>query len=160
MKNKFVLDVDENKGIIFKVCRMYCKGKEDIEDLFQEILLQAWNSYSSFKGESKFSTWLYRIAINTAITRLRKEKRQTKFNEIDSEALQVKSETTFEKDEKIDLIYNAINHLSEIERAITMLYLDEYSYKEISEIVGISESNVGFKLNKIKTKLKNITKSL
>jgi RNA polymerase sigma-70 factor (ECF subfamily) len=103
---------------------------------------------------------LYRIAINTAITRLRKEKRQTKFNEIDSEALQVKSETTFEKDEKIDLIYNAINHLSEIERAITMLYLDEYSYKEISEIVGISESNVGFKLNKIKTKLKNITKSL
>jgi RNA polymerase sigma-70 factor (ECF subfamily) len=160
LKNKFVLDVDENKGIIFKVCRMYCKGKEDIEDLFQEILLQAWNSYSSFKGESKFSTWLYRIAINTAITRLRKEKRQTKFNEIDSEALQVKSETTFEKDEKIDLIYNAINHLSEIERAITMLYLDEYSYKEISEIVGISESNVGFKLNKIKTKLKNITKSL
>ena len=160
MKNKFVLDVDENKGIIFKVCRMYCKGKEDIEDLFQEILLQAWNSNASFKGESKFSTWLYRIAINTAITRLRKEKRQTKFNEIDSEALQVKSETTFEKDEKIDLIYNAIDHLSEIERAITMLYLDEYSYKEISEIVGISESNVGFKLNKIKTKLKNITKSL
>lgn len=160
MKDKFVLDIDENKGIIFKVCRMYCHSREDLEDLFQEILLQLWRSYPSFKGESKFSSWMYRIAINTAITRIRKEKRQTKFNEIDNEALQVKADVTFEKDEKIELMYEAIDRLSEIEKAITILYLDEYSYKEIAEIIGISESNIGFKLNKIKTKLKNITKSL
>ena len=160
MKEKFVVEIDENKGIIFKVCNMYCRNREDKEDLFQDIVLQLWRSYSSFKGESKFSTWIYRIAINTAITRLRKETKKEKFTERDIDELQLPIYTASDEDEKMELMYQAIDRLSEVEKAITMLYIDECNYKEMAEIIGISESNIGFKLNKIKAKLKNIVKSL
>lgn len=160
MKEKFVVEIDENKGIIFKVCNMYCRNREDKEDLFQDIILQLWRSYSSFKGESKFSTWIYRIAINTAITRLRKETKKEKFIEMDIDELQLPIYTASEEDEKMELMYQAIDQLSEVEKAITMLYIDECNYKEMAEIIGISESNIGFKLNKIKAKLKNIVKFL
>ncbi len=160
MKEKFVVEIDENKGIIFKVCNMYCRNREDKEDLFQDIILQLWRSYSSFKGESKFSTWMYRIAINTAITRLRKETKKEKFIERDIDELQLPVHTASEEDEKMELMYQAIDQLSEVEKAITMLYIDECNYKEMAEIIGISESNIGFKLNKIKAKLKNIVKFL
>lgn len=160
MKEKFVVEIDENKGIIFKVCNMYCRNREDKEDLFQDIVLQLWRSYFSFKGESKFSTWMYRIAINTAITRLRKETKKEKFIEMNIDELQLPAHTASEEDEKMELMYQAIDQLSEVEKAITMLYIDECNYKEMAEIIGISESNIGFKLNKIKAKLKNIVKSL
>jgi len=160
LKEKFVVEIDENKGIIFKVCNMYCRNREDKEDLFQDIVLQLWRSYSSFKGESKFSTWIYRIAINTAITRLRKETKKEKFTERDIDELQLPIYTASDEDEKMELMYQAIDRLSEVEKAITMLYIDECNYKEMAEIIGISESNIGFKLNKIKAKLKNIVKSL
>jgi RNA polymerase sigma-70 factor, ECF subfamily len=160
LKEKFVAEIDENKGIIFKVCNMYCRNREDKEDLFQDIVLQLWRSYSSFKGESKFSTWMYRIAINTAITRLRKETKKENFILTNIDELQIPTYNTSEQNDKMELIYQAISQLSEVEKAITMLYIDECTYKEMSEIIGISESNVGFKLNRIKAKLKKIIKTL
>lgn len=160
MKEKFVAEIDDNKGIIFKVCNIYCRTSEDKEDLFQDIVLQLWRSYSSFKGESKFSTWMYRIAINTAITRLRKEtKKEKKFLEnIEESKLPIYDSS--EEYDRMDLIYQAIDRLSEVEKAIIILYIDECTYKEMSEIIGISESNIGFKLNRIKIKLKKIIEYL
>jgi RNA polymerase sigma-70 factor (ECF subfamily) len=134
---------------------MYCNNKEDKEDLFQDIVLQLWRSYPAFKGDSKVSTWMYRIAINNAITRLRKETKREKFAGLDEEAFRVATENDG-IDENIAQMYEAIKKLSEVERALTMLYMDDCSYKEIAEILGLSESNVGFKLNKIKAKLRTL----
>ena len=134
---------------------MYCNGKEDKEDLFQDIVLQLWRAYSSFKGDAKVSTWMYRIAINNAITRLRKETKKEKHVSLDDEAFQVATEDNH-VNENAAAMYEAIKKLSEVEKALTMLYMDNCSYKEIAEITGLSESNVGFKLNKIKTKLRSL----
>jgi RNA polymerase sigma-70 factor (ECF subfamily) len=135
---------------------MYCNNREDKEDLFQDIVLQLWRSYSSFKGDAKVSTWMYRIAINTAITRLRKETKRERFQELNGDALQIPAVANNELEEKLGLMYEAIKKLTDVERAITMLYMDDCSYKEMAEVLGISESNIGFKLNKIKTKLRTL----
>ena len=134
---------------------MYCNSKEDKEDLFQDIVLQLWRAYPSFKGDAKISTWMYRIAINNAITRLRKETKREKYISLDDEAFQVTTEDDL-VNENAAAMYEAIKKLSEVEKALTMLYMDNCSYKEIAEITGLSESNIGFKLNKIKTKLRSL----
>ena len=156
MKDQFLKLIAENQGLIYKVCNMYCNNKLDKEDLFQDIVLQLWRSYPAFKGDSKVSTWMYRIAINNAITRLRKETRREKFAGLDEEALRVAAAGNDNVDEDIAQMYEAIKKLSEVERALTMLYMDDCSYKEIAEILGLSESNVGFKLNRIKAKLRTL----
>lgn len=135
---------------------MYCNSREDKEDLFQDVVLQLWRAYASFKGESKVSTWVYRIALNNAITRLRKETKHRKFEDLDDRALEIAAVDNKEENEQVLQMYEAIKKLPEVERAITMLYMDDYCYREIAEIMGLSESNVGFKLNKIRTKLKII----
>ncbi|EOR94741.1 RNA polymerase ECF-type sigma factor [Arcticibacter svalbardensis MN12-7] len=134
---------------------MYCNNKEDKEDLFQDIVLQLWRSFPSFKGDAKVSTWMYRIAINNAITRLRKETKREKFSGLNDEAFEVMVEENA-IDEKALMMYEAIKKLTEVERALSMLYLDNCSYKEIAEVMGLSETNVGFKLNKIKAKLRSL----
>lgn len=134
---------------------MYCNSKEDKEDLFQDIVLQLWRAYPSFKGDTKVSTWMYRIAINNAITRLRKETKREKHVSLDDEAFEVATEDNH-INENAAAMYEAIKKLSEVEKALTMLYMDNCSYKEIAEITGLSESNIGFKLNKIKAKLKSL----
>jgi RNA polymerase sigma factor (sigma-70 family) len=139
---------------------MYCNNKEDKEDLFQDIVLQLWRSYPTFKGDAKVTTWMYRIAINNAITRLRKETKREKFAELDGDAFQIPHSDNNELEERIAAMYEAIKKLTEIERAITMLYMDDCSYKEISEILGLSETNIGFKLNKIKSRLKTLVNTL
>jgi len=136
---------------------MYCDDRQDSEDLFQEIVLQLWKSYSGFKGESKVSTWIYRVALNTAITRLRKAKRRPDNQRIIHDNVNV----TDGGSDRLDLQYDAelqlaINTLNNFDRALMMLYLDEKSYSEISEIMSITESNVGVKINRIKNKLKLI----
>lgn len=156
MKDQFLKLIAENQGLIYKVCNMYCNNKWDKEDLFQDIVLQLWRSYPAFKGNSKVSTWMYRIAINNAITRLRKETKREKFTGLDDEAFRVAASEHDNIDESIAQMYEAIKKLSEVERALTMLYMDDCSYKEIAEILGLSESNVGFKLNKIKAKLRTL----
>ncbi|WP_295799720.1 sigma-70 family RNA polymerase sigma factor [Mucilaginibacter sp.] len=156
MKEQFILLITNNQGLILKVCNMYCNSREDKEDLFQDIILQLWRAYSSFNGDSKVSTWIYRIALNNAITRLRKETKREKFAGLDDHAFNIAAIDNKGENEQVQQMYNAIKKLSEVERAITMLYMDNYSYKEIAEVMGLSESNIGFKLNKIRTKLRTI----
>ena len=136
---------------------MYCSHDEDREDLFQDVVLQLWRSFPSFSNASKVSTWMYRIALNVAITRLRKESKKARPQELDDEAFNIPEEPF--DDEKAKTMHHAIQLLTDVEKAIIMLYMDDYSYREIGEVVGVSESNVGFKLNQIKHKLKSLVKN-
>ena len=159
MQQEFIDTIAIHQPIILKVCRMYCTEKDDREDLFQEIVLQLWRSYPSFKGEAKISTWMYRISINTAITSLRKNSRKPVTQALSTEHENINEIT----EQRIDVEYArelqlAINILSKIDKALVMLYLEEKSYKEIAEILGISESNVGVKINRIKKKLQELIK--
>lgn len=160
MKEQFISAIQNNSGLIYKICRIYCDTKEDQDDLFQDIVLQLWRSYPSYKGLSKFSTWMYQIALNTAITRLKRKSKQGTATELNSEALNIPAYNGTENNERRQMLDMAIQKLSDVEKAIVILYIDEYSYKEMAEIIGISESNIGFKLNHIKSKLKGIIKTL
>jgi len=159
-ENEFVQRVNEFQGIIHKVCRMYCDDETHRKDLFQEIVLQLWKSYSSFRGESKFSSWMYRVALNVAIQDFRKEiKRKYLF----LESFDFKEPTTLPqndyKDERISALYKAISKLDKIEKAIMMLHLDEIPNDEIAEIVGITQNYVRVKMNRIRTKLAETIKT-
>lgn len=138
---------------------MYADRREDREDLFQEIVLQLWRSFPGYKGEAKITTWMYRIALNTAITHLRKETRRAKSTQLDEVALQVPAGLEPEPEERVEAMYRAIQQLTTVEKALVMLYMDDHSYRSMTEIMGISESNVGFKLNRIKAKLRNLVKT-
>jgi RNA polymerase sigma-70 factor, ECF subfamily len=156
LEKEFIGTINDHQGIILKVCRMYTDNSLDSQDLFQEVVLQLWKSYPRFRGESKISTWMYRVALNTAITRLQRNKRRP-----DSQRLSSGQDTLESTDKRLDIEYDAelqyaINQLNKFDRAIVMLYLDEKSYKEIGEIMDISESHVGVKINRIKSKLKDI----
>lgn len=156
MEKDFLKIIEVNQGIIYKVCKMYRDTREDQEDLFQEIVLQLWKSYPKFRGESKVSTWMYRIALNTAIAIFRKNKIELEFNEkIFKEHHSNYKETPFENEERL---FDAIRTLNKAERAIIALYLEDYPYNEIGEIIGITENYVGVKISRIKEKLKNILK--
>jgi len=129
----------------------------DREDLFQEITLQAWNGFKNFRRESKFSTWLYRVALNTAISYFRKEKNKP--------SLQLTTELPEQADEqinqdKMNAMYKAIASLGKIDKALIMLYLEDYNYDEIGNMLGITANNVAVKINRLKTKLKELTKKL
>lgn len=146
--------VTESIGIIHKVCRMYCDDDEHRKDLFQEVLIQLWKSYPSFRGDSKFSSWMYRVALNVAIQDFRKvKKRKMLFFQTNEfkESLDVNS-SSFE-DEKLKKMYHAISGLNKIEKAIIMLYLEGESNEEIAKIVGITQNYVRVKMNRIKIKL-------
>lgn len=159
MEKQFVDMINKHRGIIFKVCNLYCDDAEDKKDLFQEIVLQIWRSFRSFRNNSQPSTWMYRIALNTAISNFRKESRKPERFAISDRELQIPDiDDWAEKNEKRSLLKQAINQLSQIEKAIVMLYLEEKSYDEIAEIIGITRSNVGAKLNRIKSKLEIIIK--
>ncbi|TWP23002.1 RNA polymerase sigma factor [Apibacter muscae] len=149
--------IEGNQGIIHKVCRLYTNNDEDSQDLFQEIVLQLWKSYKTFKGNSKFTTWMYRVALNTAITLFRKSSRKIETQEIDHSLYKISDDNDFSiKQEQINFLYESIKKLSEIERAIILLYLEDLPYKEISETLGITEVNARVKINRIKVKLKDI----
>jgi RNA polymerase sigma factor (sigma-70 family) len=156
VKEEFAKLVSENQDIIHKVCNLYCNNAEDKRDLFQDVLYQLWKSYPSFRSESKFTTWMYRVALNTAITRFKKFKKTPKSEEINERIIQVPDLKDDVLEEKLKALYSAINQLSKIERAIIMLHLEENSYQEIAQIMGITETNVGVKINRIKKKLKTI----
>lgn len=156
-ENEFIRLVDESQGIIHKVCRMYCDDETHREDLFQEIILQLWKSYPSFKGESKFSSWMYRVALNVALQDFRKEKKR-KF--LFLESFEFKEPASIPKneykDERIEALYKAISNLDKIERAIMLLHLDEVANEEIAEIVGITQNYVRVRMSRIRTKLAQI----
>jgi RNA polymerase sigma-70 factor (ECF subfamily) len=153
---EFIGLLKEHQKIIYKVCNLYMQSHADKDDLFHEITLQAWKAYANFRGDSKFSTWLYRVALNTAITFYRKEKKNIVFN---VETVPELSENIIDHvEEKTKAMYSAIGELSKIDKAIVMLYLEDYTYTQISEIIGITPNNIAVKMNRIKIKLKEQTK--
>ncbi len=157
-EQEFLTQIEEHKGVIFKIAKMYQSNPEDRNDLYQEIVFQAWKSYPRFQGKSKFSTWLYRLALNTAITFLDKGKRNPLMN--DEEKVQrydVPDENEYaQKEEKLALMYRAIEQLSKIDKALIFYFLQGYSGEEIAREMGISHANTRVKLNRAKNKLKTI----
>ncbi|MGC3943110.1 MAG: RNA polymerase sigma factor [Chryseolinea sp.] len=143
--------LEHHRGLIFKIVRTYADTAMDREDLFQEISVQLWKSISSFKGESKETTWIYRVAINTAIRWLHVEKRR---NTVDiRDADMVLRETESAADQQLAWLYDEIAKLDDVDRSLALMLLEDFSYKEMSVIVGISESNVGVRIHRIKKHL-------
>lgn len=146
--------INTHRAIIFKVCRIYDRHNIYRDDLFQEIVLQLWKSFPTFRNQSLLSTWMYRVALNTAISHFRKQVRKPENTALSKHEFRIPDLSTFPEDnEQAQLLNRAINQLSAIEKALIMLHLEEKSYDEISDIIGITPNNVGVKLNRIKTKL-------
>lgn len=161
MKEKeqvFLRRIDQHKGILFKVSKMYMDDPEDQQDLFQEIILQLWKAYDSFKGDSQFSTWMYRVAINTAIVYFKKEKRKPVQQAFATENIPEQPSNTDEQESQINHFYRAVQQLDKIDKAIIFYQLEGYSHREIGANLGISEVNARVKLNRAKEKLKQIIK--
>ncbi|MCU0381241.1 MAG: sigma-70 family RNA polymerase sigma factor [Chitinophagaceae bacterium] len=158
-EQEFLHQVDAHKGMIHKVCHVYCHNPGDRDDLFQEIVIQLWKAWPGFRGESRFSTWMYRIALNTAISGLRRNRHQTVYLEpgLFSDSLRDESDT-IEKEEKLATLYAAIRRLSELERAMIMLYLEDKTYEEMEEILGVNQNSLRVKMNRAKEKLRRLTK--
>jgi len=153
-KEQFIATINEYRSLIYKVCHSYCPNKADHQDLEQDIIMQLWTSMSRYNGSVKMSTWIYRIALNTAISYYRKEKNRS---HVDSHSFIELARHTYdaETDEHIKLLYTFIDQLNYLDKALMLLYLDDNKYKDIADILGISESNVSTKMNRIKIKLKN-----
>lgn len=137
------------------MCNIYCDDQDDRNDLFQEIVAQLWKSFPSFREESKFSTWMYRVALNTAITTFKKTKRRPDQNRLTYENFQVKDENyDTETEEEIKNLHRAVAQLTGVEKSIVLLFLENKKYEEIAEITGITQNYVRVKMNRIKKKLK------
>ncbi|HEY9220690.1 MAG: RNA polymerase sigma factor [Lutibacter sp.] len=157
IEHKFIVEFEQNQNIIHKVCRIYTSNQDAHNDLFQEIAIQLWKAYPKFRGESKLSTWMYRIGLNTAITLYRKSKRSIVTQDFDSVLYKIES-TSYDdtEEEQLKLMYAAIHQLTDIDKALIFLYLEDVNYKEIAETMGISEVNARVRMNRIKTRLKTI----
>lgn len=153
-KKDFSELIEKNQAIIHKITMVYANSRADREDLFQEICLQLWKAYPNFREEAKFSTWMYKVALNTAISTIRKEKHKVVFEPL-RETDGIADEST-DTTEKVKLLYRAISELNNIDKAMILLWLDEKSYDEIAEILGTSKSNVSVKLVRIKRKLEDL----
>jgi RNA polymerase sigma-70 factor, ECF subfamily len=160
-QEEFLALVNEHRAMLHKVCNIYCHSETDRQDMFQEIVIQLWRAYPNFRGDSKFSTWLYRIALNTAISDLRRQQRRVKMIYPETVPYQLPAETrSTEEEEQLQQLYKAISHLEEIDRAIVMLYLEDKGYDEMEEILGINQNNLRVKMNRIKEKLRKLTKAV
>ncbi len=154
-KETFLRLLEEHKGIIIKICNGYCQAKDDKEDLSQEIVYNLWKSFANYTPDYKFSTWLYRVALNVAISYYRKEKRSLQYTAYDENLIIFNDEEyNKELDGNLLLLQQFIFELKEIDKSIMLMYLDDKSYHEIAEITGISETNVATRINRIKTNLK------
>lgn len=156
----------EHKGLVFKVVKAYAASPQDQDDLFQEILLQLWSSIPGFQGKAKEATWIYRVALNTALVWKRTEKRKRKRSRTEFLDIQEISQAKGDCDELsqnqhvLDQVYNSIRQLPKSESSIVLLYLDGLSYDEMADVLGISKSNVGVRLNRAKKKLAQLLKGL
>ena len=160
LEQEFIDRVMDAQGIVHKVCGMYCHNVEDRKDLFQDILINLWKSYPSFRGDSTFSTWMYRVSLNVAIQRLRKtnKKKEDVTQPIDFDGIAYPPEEQLPEKE-LQIMHAAIDQLSDVEKAIVMLYLEEKGNKEIAEIVGISQNYVRVKMTRIRGKLKKMVEA-
>jgi len=156
----FVDMIEKHQDIIHKISFFYSDHSEDRKDLEQEIIFQLWKSFPSFKHKSLFTTWLYRVALNTAILDLRKRKKRPESIRINDQVLNVKDHSRSD-DESVFMLFKAIEQLEKVDRALILLYLEKKSYEEIASIIGITSNNVSVKLVRIKEKLrKSLTPSV
>lgn len=157
LEHQFVTELECNQNIVHKVCSIYTDNREAHNDLFQEITIQLWKAYPKFRGDSKFSTWMYRVALNTAITLYRKSKKMPRTQDYDSVVYKISSEPYDPKEElQLKLMYSAIRQLGDVDKALIFLYLEDKNYSEIAETLGITEVNARVKMNRIKNKLRTI----
>ena len=154
MESEFEQTIKENAGVLHKLCRVYTYNADEYEELFQEMLVQVWRSTENFRGEAKISTWIYQICINTALSfRSKLARSKTRFEPLDGKIFVQPVPDTF-KDEQLRRLYAAIRELKPIDRAIVTLYLDDKSYDETAEILGISKTNVATRLMRLKKQMK------
>lgn len=161
IKKRFIKVIKENEGLIFKITTLYANSHQDRMDLYQEIVYQLWKSFKSFNEKSKLSTWMYRVALNTAIYNLKQTKKRINTTAININKDQLADDIDETEEERIKLLYEHIQMLNLLERGLIFLYLEGKSHEEIASIIGINISNVGTKISRIKEKLKTqITKNL
>jgi RNA polymerase sigma-70 factor (ECF subfamily) len=147
--------IEQHKGILFKVARTYCPDEEDRQDLIQEMMIQIWQSVHKYNDQYKISTWLYRISLNVAISFYRKNSTRTKkFTDLNEQMMETPVEDKSKNERQLNLLEQFISELKEIDKALMILYLEDKSHIEIAEILGMSVSNVGTKVGRIKEKLK------
>ncbi|SHI40834.1 RNA polymerase sigma factor [Aquimarina spongiae] len=153
-ESEFTQIVKEHEGVIYKITSIYTDTHEDKKDLYQEIVYQLWKAYDSYRGEAKISTWMYRVALNTAITRFKKEKKRGIQIPMDS-LVKRKTEPYDEVfEERLQVVYSHIKRLNELEKGLMLLLLEGKKYEEIALITGLSLTNVGTRISRIKQKLK------
>ncbi|MBK9526337.1 MAG: RNA polymerase sigma factor [Bacteroidetes bacterium] len=160
VNDQFIALIQQNKRILFKICNSYCRDRSDREDLAQEIVYQLWRSFATYNANFKFSTWMYRVALNVAISFYRKDRRQKNVHVLSETLIEIENEQEDDLEENIQRLQGFILELKELDRALILLYLEDKSYGEISEILGITVTNVATKLSRIKELLKLKFKSL
>lgn len=154
LEKQFTQVIKANEAIIFKISTVYTRTKEDQQDLYQDIIIQLWKAFVRFRNEAQISTWIYRIALNTAITRLRKTKKRATQVPIDQAVLQYTENTDPEFEARIKLLYSYIETLNDLDKGIILLYLEDKSHGEIAGIIGLSVTNVGTRISRIRKKMK------
>lgn len=155
-EKRFISLINEHQGLIHKVCIMYENDPDVRNDLFQEIVFQLWKSFGTFRGEAKITTWMYRIALNTAISGFRKQTRNVKTEDLKELHFNISDSWADDQEEELHRLQRAIRQLSEIERAMIMMALEEVPYDEIAETIGITQNNVRVRMNRIREKLKKL----
>lgn len=156
----FVQIIKQHEGLIFKITTIYTDNADDQKDLYQDIVYQLWKSFDNFREEAKISTWMYRVALNTALTRIRKKKRHGNQVSIDKVILQQTEQYDMGFEERLKQVYASIHQLNELEKGLILLLLEGKNYGEISEITGLTTTNVGTRISRIKQKLKSkVTKT-
>ena len=155
--NFYISSIRPHAGIIIKICRAYSYSQQDFEDLYQEVCLQIWRTRDNFLKNSEWSTWVYRISLNVCMTFKKKEsKRAIQTTSLDSVPEVQSNDSSAFQEESLTHLYNAIKQLSDVDRAIILLYLEEKTYKEIAEIIGTNFNNIGVRILRIKNKLKKL----
>lgn len=148
--------IENNKAIIYKICRAYAQDNEELQDYFQEVSLQLWKAKDSFNNKSKLSTWVYRVTLNVCLTLVRTKKSRPQKAELSDQHLENRHEPEDPELEQLELLYGAIRKLKEVDRALILLYLEKKSYEEMSEITGMNINHIGVKINRIKNQLKKL----
>ena len=154
----YTTSISPYASIIIKICRAYTNTQEDFEDYYQEVCLQIWRSKDKFREESEWSTWIYRLSLNVCMTLLKKKKKKSNGQEFASDYLPIElteDSQTF-SDESLNQLYDAIRQLTEVDRGVILLYLEEKSYQEIADIIGTNPNNIGVRIKRIKERLKKL----
>lgn len=153
-EQEFTQIIKDHEGVIFKITTLYTDTEDEQKDLYQDIVYQLWKSFEAFRGDAKISTWMYRVALNTALTKLKKEKRSGNKVSIDHIILKQTEQYDIQFEEKLATMYSLIKRLNDLEKGLILLVLEEKKYEEIAIITGLTVSNVGTRISRIKQKLK------